>query len=299
MDAPIDAQERRFYDGGTTSTPPAPDQPPVIALTRVVTAGVDRFRMMRRIGYRDRVLGELLVPGDLESFETDLASVPAVFAWLVPRTGAHLPAALLHDGLVYSPGEAPSYVSTDGHDVDRVEANRVFRDACADTGTGMVRRWLMWSAVTLSTMIQGHGTRWSPVVRWYFRVVALATVAVIALLGTAATLDLFDVRIAWIPSVPWMGDQGTLAELIDGGAAAVIIPLLIALSWGPFWRAGAILGIALALLLHVTVAILGLTVFYRLVESLATRWPMLAGAIAAVVVAVSAVVFVWCVSGRH
>ena len=55
----------------------------------------------------------------------------------------------------------------------------------------------------------------------------------------------------------------------------------------------------MALLLHVTVAILGLTVFYRLVESLATRWPMLAGAIAAVVVAVSAVVFVWCVSGRH
>ncbi len=61
----------------------------------------------------------------------------------MPRTGAHLPAALVHDALVGQRDDgAASYVSTQGHVVDRVEADRVFRDAMADTGTGVVRRWL-------------------------------------------------------------------------------------------------------------------------------------------------------------
>lgn len=292
MDMPIDGQARRFYDGGTATEPPALGEPPVIVLSRLVREDIHEFRMTRRIAYRDRVFGELLVPGDLESFETDLTSVPAVFAWLVPKTGAHLPAALLHDGLVYSPDQPPSYISTDGHDIDRVEANRVFRDASADTGTGVIRRWLMWSAVTTSTMIQGRGTGWGAAKRVYFRAVALSTVALIGLLGVAATLDLFDVRVAWIPPVPWMGDQGTLAELTAGGAAAVVLPLLIALTWGPFWRAGAILGITLALLLHVTVALLGLTLLYQVVERVTTRWPAVAGLFAALIVAASVATFV-------
>jgi len=292
VDTPIDGQARRFYDGGTTSDPPAPDRPPVIVLSREFGGKVREFRMTRRIGYHDRVFGELLMPGDLDSFETDLTSVPAVFAWLVPKTGAHLPAALLHDGLVYSPGQPPSYVSTEGHDIDRADANRVFRDAMADTGTGRVRRWLMWSAVTAATMIQGRGTRWGSWRRWHYRMAALGTILVIALLGIAATVDLLDVRPAWIPPVPWMGEQGLLAELAAGGAAAVTLPFLLALTWGRFWKAGAILGISLALLLHVTVAILGLTLLYQVVERIATRWPRIGVGLAAVIVVASAATFV-------
>ena len=288
VDTPIDGQARRFYDGGTADTPPAPDRPPVIVLQRVFDERVREFRMTRRIGYRDRFLGELLVPGDTETFETDLTSVPAVFSWLVPKTGAHLPATLLHDGLVYSPGQPPSYVSTDGHDIGRAEANRVFRDAMADTGTGVVRRWLMWSAVTAATMINGRGTHWSSWQRWQYRVAALGTLLVIGLIGLASTVDLLDARPEWVPSVPWMGEQGTLAELVAGGAAAVMLPFLLALTWGEFWKAGAILGITLALLLHVTIALLGLTLLYQVLERVATRWPRLALGAAALLVAVSA-----------
>ena len=291
MDTPIDEQARRFYDGGTAETPPAPDQPPVIVLQRVFDAGVREFRMTRRIGYRDRFLGELLVPGDPETFETDLTSVPAVFAWLVPKTGAHLPATLLHDGLVYSPGQPPSYVSTDGHDIDRAEANRVFRDAMADTGTGVVRRWLMWSAVTAATMIHGRGTHWGPWRRVQYRAAALVTLLAVAIVGLATTVDLLDIRPSWVPAVPWMGEQGTLDELFAGAAAAVTLPFVLALTWGRFWKAGAILGISLALLLHVTLALLGLTLLYQVLERVATRWPRFAIGAAAALVAASAVTF--------
>lgn len=292
MDTPIDGQAGRFYDGGTASEPPSPGQPPVIVLSREFGGDVRDFRMTRRIGYRDRVFGELLVPADLTSFETDLTSVPALFAWLVPNAGAHLPAALLHDGLVYSPGQPASYVSTDGHDIDRVEANRVFRDAMADTGTGIVRRWLMWSAVTAVTMINARGTDWSRWRRLHYRAAALVTFLAIALLGVAATVDLFDVRPDWIPPVPWMGEQGTLAELLAGGAAGVTLPFLFALTWGQFWKAGAILGITVALLLHVSIAILGLTALYQMLERLATRWPRTAVGLAAAFVVASAATFV-------
>ena len=43
--------------------------------------------MERRIAYRDRQLGELLVPRATATFRTDLTSVPALFTWLVPKTG--------------------------------------------------------------------------------------------------------------------------------------------------------------------------------------------------------------------
>ena len=74
----------------------------------------------------------------------------------MPKTGAHLPAALVHDALVAGGGE-PSYDSTEGHVIDRVQADRVFRDAMADTGTGVVRRWIVWSAVTAATIFVRGG----------------------------------------------------------------------------------------------------------------------------------------------
>jgi Na+(H+)/acetate symporter ActP len=88
-----------------------------------------------------------------------------------------------------------------------------------------------------------------------------------------------------------MAERGTLAELVAGSAAAVTLPFLLALLWGQFWRAGAILGISLALLLHVTIAIVGLTLLYQVLERLATRWPRLAVSLAALLVAVAAVTF--------
>jgi hypothetical protein len=281
----VAGQARRFHDGGVPPGGPDPRRPPRIELERHDEHDVETFALGRRIGYTDRHLGELLVPADLATFRTDLTSVPALFTWLVPKTGAHLPAALLHDGLVCDPAD-PTYVSVEGHVVDRVEADRVFRDAMADTGTGVVRRWLVWSAVTTATLATGQGTGWSTLRRWRYRLAVALTLLVVAYLGACATLDLVDVHVPGLVGLPWMGARAWWLELAGGLAAAVVVPFLLGLVWGRFRVAGVVLGIGLAVLLHVTVLLALLTLLYRVVEWAADRWPRpvaLVGAVAVLV----------------
>ena len=192
----------RFFDGGEAGEPPDRDGPLRIVLERHLDRGVESFSLGRAVGYDDRRLGRLLVPADTR-FRTDLTSVPWLFTWLVPRTGRHLPAALLHDGLVGGADDPPSYVSEEGHVVARDEADRVFRDAMGDLGTGPVRRWLVWAAVTVATIAVGsHGVVAAPAValpdrrRRHARDRGLV-------LGTLATLDLVDAGVR----LPWMGDR--------------------------------------------------------------------------------------------
>lgn len=282
---PIPAQPRRFYDGGVDSgegqpeIAPDPGCDPRIELVRVIEEGREEFAMRRRIAYRDRHLGELLVPRETRTFRSDLTSVPAFFTWLVPKTGEHLPATLLHDGLIHWPDE-PTYVSTDHHVVLRAEADRVLRDAMADAGTGLIRRWLVWSAVATATMLDGRGTGWTTPHAWRCRLTAALTVVAVAVLGLWATLDLFDTLPAFLPELPWMGDRRWFVELAGGLSGAVVIPLALALLWGPFRIAGAVLGVSLALLLHVTVALLILTGLYQALERLTRKAPNAARALA-------------------
>lgn len=192
------------------------------------------FTLLRPIGYdADGYNESFTVPADLRTFETDLASVPPVFAWLVPRSGLFLPAAVLHDALV----DPPQYI---GPDVSRMEADRIFRSAMIGLGTGKVRAYLMWSAVTVTTMWVGPSIRQ--------RIALIATIGIVTVLGILATLDLFDI---W-NVLPWMGEQSTLAELGWGALFAVIVPSALSLGWGRAWQAGLIIGVTLALLLHVT-----------------------------------------------
>lgn len=267
MDAPLETQPRRFYDGGAPGGQPDPTSPPLIVLERTLDMSVEEFRMGRRLGYRDRELGQLLVPTDLTTFTTDLTSVPSIFLWLVPRTGRHLPAALLHDGLVRG-----AFTAAPGVRIDRERADLVFRAAMADTGTGLIRRWLMWTAVTLGTFFQDTRSPWSAAERLRWRVTAIATVLVVAGLGVLATLDLFDVTVPLVGGVPWMGDRPWWVELLTGALGAIVIPVVIGLAgWGRFRAAGMILGVALALLLHITVALALLTGVYQVAERLVTR----------------------------
>jgi hypothetical protein len=263
----VTPQLHRFHDGGTATEPPDRDADPRIVLERLTEGGAEQFRLERRLGYDDRELGELLVPAS-DDFRTDLTSVPWLFTWLVPTTGAHLPAALLHDGLVGGADGPASYVSTAGHEVTRDVADRVFRDAMADTGTGPVRRWLVWTAVATATIFVGSAG-WSRARTCGYRVAAATTIVLVVLIGTLATVDLADAGVR----LPWMGDRPWWSELVGGVAGAVAIPFLLGLTWGRFRVAGAVLGVLLALLLHVTVALLLLTALYQGVERLARAAP--------------------------
>ncbi|MGH3346897.1 MAG: DUF1353 domain-containing protein [Nocardioides sp.] len=282
----VTEQFHRFYDGGAPGEPADRDSPPRIVLERHDESGVENFSLSRTLGYDDRELGELLVPARAD-FRTDLTSVPWLFTWLVPRTGAHLPAALLHDGLVGGRDGPASYLSVEGHVVARDEADRVFRDAMADTGTGVVRRWLVWTAVTTATIFLGSQS-WSLARWWGYRLGAAATIGVVLALGSLATLDLVD---AGVVDLPWMGDRVWWSEVLGGFAGAVAIPFVLGLGWGRFRVAGAITGVLLAVLLHVTFVLLVLTALYQAVEHLTRRAPTAAWTMAGVVVTLSLMTF--------
>lgn len=285
----VQPQVSRFYDGGTLPTATGPGEAPDpaeemrIVLERHAEEGVETFSLERRLAYLDRHLGELLVPATPD-FRTDLTSVPALFTWLVPKTGAHLPAALLHDALVAGHADPASYVSTDGHRVDRVEADRIFRDAMADTGTGVIRRWIVWTAVTVATIFVGRVLPWTPAKRWSYRVAAGLTITTIVYLGYSSTADLFDRSWLLAVAVPWMGERSTWAELVGGFSGAIVVPLALSLLWGRLRMAGAIAGVVLAVLLHVTVGLAVIGAAYVLLERLARRAPIAAWGLAAAVV---------------
>ena len=267
----VQQQPRRFYDGGVLphgddpGLPPDPGADPRIVLERHTDEGVELFR-------------------------TDLTSVPALFTWLVPKTGAHLPAALLHDALVGG-GDATSYVAEGGRVIDRVEADRIFRDAMADTGTGVVRRWIVWSAVTVATIFVGRDLPWPTWRTWSYRVAAAVTIGLVVWLGYSSTADLFDQHWWLSVEVPWMGERGWWSEVAGGLAAAIVLPLALSLLWGRLREAGAIAGVMLAVLLHVTVALAAIASTYLAVERLARRSPVAAWTLAAVVVAAALATF--------
>lgn len=225
-----------------------------IVLERLRVRADDReyFRLHRTITYQwvDAKKGttHTLVSPPGPRFETDLASVPQLLTWLVPKSGRHLPAALVHDAAVRNP------------DVDRFEADRVFRDGMGDLDVGLVRRWIMWTAVSLKT-IQKRGTTG-------LRIGAIATGIVVLVLGVLATINL----VVDATLVPWMGDHGFWSELAFGLAGAVVIPIVLGvLLWAPIRAAGVIAGVAAAVLLHVMVLVTATYFVYLAIER-APRW---------------------------
>lgn len=246
----VESQVNRFFNADNGS-----GSPMEIELKRLFAHDLEEWSLAKRIAYLDRhhtVPFEVPPPPPFD-FKSDLTSVPQMFTWLVPKTGTHLPAALLHDGLVWDPKkESQSYV---GDTIDRVEADRIFRDAMADLGTPLIRRWLIWTAVSLATVA---GIK--PKLR---AIACYLTLGAVVVLGYIATLDLLD----QIEVLPWMGHRRWWIELIAGIVMAVVIPAVLSLVWFKKVRwAGFIAGIALAVLLHVTLAIAAATAVYQVAE---------------------------------
>ena len=75
---------------------------------------------------------------------TDYASVPRIFQWLIPRSGRYTRAAVLHDHL-WSSAKC-SLADADG----------IFRKAMAELEVPFLRRWMMWAAVRIASLIRSR-----------------------------------------------------------------------------------------------------------------------------------------------
>ncbi|WP_420452374.1 DUF1353 domain-containing protein [Ilumatobacter sp.] len=218
----------------------------------------EEFSLGRHIAYVDSKVGVVIVPADLGPFRTDLTSVPRFFAWLVPKTGLHLPAAILHDGLVHDEAEPRTYIAPDL--IERETADRIFRDAMGDLGTSLLRRWLIWTTVMLATLTSARDrARWIPTIA--------ATAILVVALGTLATIDLLDHR----DVLPWMGERPLVVELVTGLIAAIAVATVVALAWGRLWIAGFISATAVAFLFHVTALIVVVSSTIGVLEGVGDR----------------------------
>ncbi len=281
-----------------------PDTPDDVMLWRVVTPeGKEEFALLATISYYDEEHERTItVPNVFAEYTTDLTSVPSWFTWLVPRSGRHLPAALVHDGLVCDPDQNPTYrVDPRGGPIDRIDADVVFRNAMRDAHVGLVRRWLVWAAVTTASLWQGPRRVWPTRNQAYFRSVVALLVGVIAYLGACATAQVFDRGYGWAWELPWIPEGSWWSEIGYGLAGAIVIPSVLALSWLKYWKAGLIAGVALAALFHVTIAIGVLGLAYQCLEWLAGKavragvgWMLvLAATVAWLVAALMVVTAVW------
>lgn len=245
----IKADPTRFFD----PTKGRPSQSPV-ALFRSMKDFDEEWQMMLVLGYDDRHFGPITVPGNKQTFTTDLTSVPQLMTWLVPRTGVHLPAALIHDGL--TPPERGEFVCANGAGMTQRDADRIFRDGMADLCTPPIQRWMIWSAVSIPT-----GAKMVP--KWFAPLLYLGLLLT-AYLGVMATLDLLGVA----ECVPWMRGSSALSDTLWGLGGALVIPLVTALPWlrAKLYTAGLISCWGIAFLLHATLVLLIATAIYQLAE---------------------------------
>ena len=256
------------------------------------------FVVLEPFTYPDGSGGTWVVPAGME---TDLASVPLLLTWLVPRYGRHTLPALLHDYLQHS---IPP--------VDSWRADEVFRDAMGEAGVPLVRRWAMWAAVATRSLI--HETLWwwvllgiwgvgygvgGGLVMWPWVIHDVARnapwlgaleVGLIALSGVAVILG--D-GTTWISGAARWARRGlAVATVVLGVGVAVwlalrgetwvplaqILVLLSPVVLGGFWwtrayRIGLIAGVALALLAIPALLVGWAVLVYRAAEGTAILDP--------------------------
>lgn len=149
------------------------------------------WRLLQPLTYRANEQTFTVPAGTL----TDLASVPRPVAWLVPRSGASVPAAVLHDHLwrVEAPAGAIAWRDADG----------ILRQALRRAGVPFVQRWLMWAGVRWSALFTrpgGHVDWWRDlpaVLAW--TALGLPLVLPPALLALAALLAVAAAEaVAWL-----------------------------------------------------------------------------------------------------
>ena len=230
------------------------DDPAVYVLERV-DSGREKptFRLGKKFRYVDPKdpARRFVVPAELTTWTTDLASIPSLATWLVPKDGSHTPAALLHDAMISDAGEGKCY---EGPDVTRATADDIFRDTMQEIGVPFLRRWMMWGAVSLGTLTKGHGI--GRVFRTLFVLVYALGTGAVGILQVCDLVDLRPVRVPFVHreytlGVEWMGDRAVEAELLRLLAAMVVFTAAAVVVWLVLlparWKVGLVLTPALLL----------------------------------------------------
>jgi hypothetical protein len=162
---------------------------------------------------------------------SDFASVPTFLTWLIPRYGRHTLPALLHDHLQDHLVEEQSTSPSDPERVTSDEADTIFRQAMQYSRVPFIRRWVMWAAVSLRTVVKYR--RGLPAVG------AIAWVVLFGLLGLAwpivALSTIATDRFGW-----------KLVLLLVG--AAVLLPIALCRLAGRRWRLSLISGLTLSVI---------------------------------------------------
>lgn len=150
---------------------------------------------------------DYLVPRNVK---TDLATVPTILWGVVASYGRQTLPAIIHDQLcvVSREGGPPSAFT---HRARR-EADQVFLETLAQSGTGPVRRWLMWTGVRFG----GH-----PVVLALFGALLVAVPVALLVASTLAILVLGIVLLAFLVGVVMAGvERGRAPVGASGGAGS-------------------------------------------------------------------------------
>ena len=114
--------------------------------------GAQAFEVVHGFPYRDQYDDDRLYTVSVPT-RTDLASVPFFLQWLVLSYGQHTMAAIVHD----------EYWDDNKTRAELRQANTAFRHAMWESDVPYLRRWFMWTAVTLAMLTKsksvGRGSR--------------------------------------------------------------------------------------------------------------------------------------------
>lgn len=222
------------------------------------------YYLLKQFRYVDAGGEEWIIPGkEGQEFETDLASIPSLAGWLVPKDGRHTPAALVHDAMILGPGETACY---GGRLVAAEEADKIFRLGMQFLGVKFWRRWMIWSAVSILTLWRSAPD--PPAIRLAHRVKLVVGLLALAVIGLFLLPDVLDfpelpsygflpdyvpvlrVVARWAPvKVLWHIDEGSfLAELGRFAAVVGVASVIYAAAWARRWRFGLFAGLTLPLI---------------------------------------------------
>jgi hypothetical protein len=177
-----------------------------------------------------------------ENDVSDLASVPKVLTWLIPRYGRHTLAALLHD-----------HLQKKELGVSSQEADTMFRNAMGETSVPLARRWLIWSAVALRTQWQLGG---------------------LSKLRAGAYALLYCLAGAVLGPALLVGTVAGWASLGTWAAAALVVlasPLVLCWVWGRHWMLGLLGGYILFAISFPVTVVLMVAAIYLAVEWVVER----------------------------